>query len=389
MTKLPEITAASPARILVCDDAPSNCALVKACLECESVRVESVFSGEEVLPSVRRHPFDLILLDIELDGISGLEVARILRRELPPKIYLPIVILTARLDMETRIEGLGAGATDFITKPFDPAELSARVRNHVNTKRLHDRVLQINQALEDEQQKVVAVQQSLLPRALPAPPTVRFAAGYQPSNLASGDYYDVIVRANGRILIAIGDVSGHGIPSAMYMSILRATLHSEEKRGVELDAIIRRLNEVLYNGVDDYTFVTFYIAEWDPKRRVLRHISAGHTHPIVIDSETCGILPVEFAGSVPLSLEAEIDTQVYEISLSVGNRVLFYTDGIVEQASPTGEFFGVDGVLNSLLMTSGDTIEAATRELMQEVMRHAGTPKPSDDVTLLMMDVVG
>jgi len=125
------------ARVLVVDDNPLNVELVADNLEQEGYAVERAFSGEEALRKIGERPFDLVLLDVMMPGLSGYEVCERLKRDEKTHL-LPVVMLTALDKREDKIRGIAAGADDFINKPFDRAELLIRVKSCIRTKRLTD-----------------------------------------------------------------------------------------------------------------------------------------------------------------------------------------------------------------------------------------------------------
>jgi diguanylate cyclase (GGDEF)-like protein len=130
---------APPPRVLIVDDHPDNVEVIRARLEASGYRTTSAADGEEALRLVREEPPDLILLDVMMPKVSGMEVAREVKgsKELP---FIPIIMQTALDSTEMKVEGLGAGADDYITKPINFAELEARVRSMLRIKELHDAV---------------------------------------------------------------------------------------------------------------------------------------------------------------------------------------------------------------------------------------------------------
>ena len=384
---VPEFAEGQAPHVLVCDDSAVNCLLAKSVLEKDGCHVEVVHGGEEALQLLQRYAFDLVLLDIEMPGISGIEVTRQLRATQSERIYLPIILLTAKTDAASKLEGLQAGATDFLTKPFDPHELVARIRNFVGSKRLHDRLMTTNKVLEQERAKVHQVQMGLLPKAMPKLQGLRFAATYRPCQMAGGDFYDVIPREDGRILLAMGDVSGHGIPSAMYMAVLRAVLHAKAAEMAPIGEIIAALNHILQHALDSFSFVTFYLAEYDPATYKLIQIGAGHPPAMIQDLETNMIEDLPLHGCLPLGIAPDLDLVITEATLAPGQRLILYTDGIVEQQGPDGSFFERSNFVETLRDAHGFQLDQVPEFLMERLYRFAGTRSTADDVTLLMMEI--
>lgn len=375
-----------PPYVLVCDDSPTNCHLLKTLLTREGCKVTITNGGEEALTELRRHPYEIVLLDIEMEGMSGIEVTLRLRESQSEKVYLPVILLTANADHQSRMTGLRAGATDFLTKPFDPMELVARIRNHVAAKRLHDRLAATNKALSDERAKVFHVQQALLPKELPHLPGLAFAAGYLPCDMAGGDFYDTIERANGNLLLAVGDVSGHGIPSAMYMATLRAVLHAEEIQGTNLLGLMKTLNRILRFCLDSSSFVTFYLAEFNPTTRELVHVTAGHHAPLLVDIATGSSRELPINPCFPLGLDEDPDFTETRITVPEGARLVLYTDGLVEQSTTEGDHYGLERLQASMQAHHQLSAKNALRCLLSEYREFCGRIRQRDDLTILIVD---
>jgi len=373
-------------RVLIVDDNPVNNALVKATLDRERIRCVAAVSGEDALDALKRQSFELVLLDIELPDVSGYDVLRSIRERQSSLAFLPVILLTGRTDQQSRIDGLEAGATDFLTKPFDPAELVARIRNHIGAKRLYDKLMLANQLLEEERAKIFLSQLALLPSSMPTLPGLRFGAGYLASSVASGDYYDVMVRQSGNVVLAVGDVSGHGIASAMQMSILRATLHARIAEGKSIEGVLRDLNAILGHSLDEYSFVTFFLAEFDPTTGRLWSVSAGHHPPLVQNLATGTISELLIETCCPLGLEPGLAAPMNETVLMPGHRLILYTDGLIEQSAPDGRFFDAAGVAESLGKSYQLGPQAAVDRLTADLRQFGTLERPEDDVTILIMD---
>lgn len=383
----------APPKILVCDDSPTDCAIIRSLLQRRSADVTIVSSAEAALAKLHAESFDLLLLDVQMEGMSGIELTRMIRETSGGYGRIPIILLTGQTGREDRLVGLQAGATDFITKPFDPAELTARIENHVYTKRLYDRLVETNRQLNEERAKVSKVQRDLLPKEMPPVPGHSFASLYVPSSMASGDYFDVIERADGRILLAIGDVSGHGIPSAMHMSVLRAILRSKAGEGAAIHHIMCELNHVLGHALDSFSFVTFYLAEYDATTRRAIQCSAGHHPPMLVNVKDHSIREIPLEASLPLGIEYDLEFPTSEFELRPGDRVALYTDGVTDQTSPKGEFFGLERmqqVLNSAAFRTAGECCLGLEDALQEFNgRRRGESSHQDDATMLLMQVDG
>ncbi len=391
---MPSPFVAFPPRVLVCDDSESICHLASMLLKRSGCSVECVNSGEDALTLLEKQSFDLLLLDVVLPGISGLEVAKKIRDRLGNSGFLPIILLTSNVDVELRREGLEAGATDFVSKPFDPVELIARIKNHSSIKRLHDSLAKANDALEAERDKVAAIQRHLLPKEFPEIPNVEFTAGYLPSSKVGGDYYDVILRPDGKVSIIIADVSGHGIPSSIYMSMVRAALHAHERKNHDLATIYRGVDDILKNGLDDFSFVTLYMAHFDPETYVMEQLMAGHHLPLLLKKNDGEIEEIPQESNFPMGLmvlegDMPLEIPTSKFQLARGQRLILFTDGIIEEFNPEMEQFGMERFQQLLKSTAYSSLDESRDLIFETVRSFAGIEEGfNDDVTLLMMDIL-
>src|SRR4030043_1950412 len=149
---------AAPAHILVVDDEADLVELVSYNLKKEGFRIDSASDGESALAKIRKDRYDLLILDILLPGIQGVELCRIVRND-SKTASLPIIMLTAKGEETDRIVGLELGADDYVTKPFSPKELVARVKAVLRrkTKNEHATVIEIGQILSINPDKFEAL----------------------------------------------------------------------------------------------------------------------------------------------------------------------------------------------------------------------------------------
>ena len=159
----PQVPAYLHARVLVVDDQPPNTLLLRKLLEAEGYRqVVTINDPTEVLPLQREAPFDVILLDIRMPKLDGFAVMRLLQDD-AGEDYVPIIVLTAQTDEDTRLRALAEGAKDFVTKPFNRAEVLNRIRNMLEVRLLHRRVREQNELLEQRvQERTLELQETRL-----------------------------------------------------------------------------------------------------------------------------------------------------------------------------------------------------------------------------------
>lgn len=249
-------------------------------------------------------------------------------------------------------------------------------------------------AIHKELTVVGEIQRSLLPEQMPEIPGFEFAADYQTSARAGGDYYDFFPMESGRWGIFIADVSGHGTPAAVLMAITRALVHSHANPRVSPSSLLTYLNQQLTRSYTRAgTFVTAFCGVLDPGARTLTYSSAGHNPPRL--ARDGRVQSLEGASSLPLGIE---EKQLYDqatVQLRPGDLVLLYTDGITEAMSPVSagmggareggrELYGTQRLDSVLARWGGDGSTAecisGVREGVAAFSAHA---PPADDQTLI------
>ena len=176
--------------LLLVDDNPTNLQVLYQTLETTGCKLLVAKNGETALSIAQKAAPDLILLDIMMPGIDGFEVCRRLKDN-PDTAGIPVIFLSALTDTKDKVQGLQLGAVDYVSKPFQPDEVIARVNTHLTIHRLKREVEQKKEALEDELEVVSLVQRRLLPKKLPEIASLKLAVHYETSLYAGGDYYDI------------------------------------------------------------------------------------------------------------------------------------------------------------------------------------------------------
>ena len=254
---------------------------------------------------------------------------------------------------------------------------------------LHEQLDAAYQLVDQELKVVANIQRSLLPKEFPAIPGIQFAAHYQTSRRAGGDYYDFFPLPNGKWGILIADVSGHGTPAAVLMAVTHSIAHTHPGPPTPPERLLEYLNSQLcrcYIGDSD-TFVTAFYGIYDPEARELSYASAGHNPPRVRSGEHSTIEVLSSGGGLPLGIDEDQAFAGATHTLRSGDRLLFYTDGVTEAENPAGEMFGTER-LDEVLLTAG---RCAAQTCLDELLGRldaftAGGPVV-DDRTLLVADV--
>ena len=236
-------------------------------------------------------------------------------------------------------------------------------------------------AIEGELATAREIQRSILPTTMPAVPGLRFHAHYDPASSVAGDLYDFLPIDDARTGVIVADVSGHGVPAALVASMVKIAVSSQARLADDPAAMLRELNRTLRREVRR-GFVTATYLCFDSARGTVDVANAGHPLPLLArDGEVRELGP---HGVLLGRFDAAYTSE--RIALRPGDRIVAYTDGIVEARNARGEEFGVEWLM--ALVRRGGASEELANAIAEEVREWRGGVEDVDDVTLVVIDVV-
>ena len=252
-------------------------------------------------------------------------------------------------------------------------------------------VTELKKAKEREVEMRLArqVQRQLYPACPPELPGFDVFGAALSADVTCGDYYDFIDMSGDRLGLAVGDVRGHGLGSALLMVGTRAYLRSLTRVSADLCNIFRQMNQSLCEDTEDNTFVTLLLADIDVQRRKLAYSSAGHIPGYVLDSSGT-VRETLSATGMPLGLFPDRNFQrSQEIDLQNGDLIVLLTDGVTELQNPEEEFYGAERALE-LIRTNRNEGARRIVELLHDALQEfsGGQPRP-DDITVVVCKVLG
>jgi len=268
------------------------------------------------------------------------------------------------------------------------ATITSLLGRAIEAQKLANQLEVARRALDLELKAAAEVQRWLLP-SLPKLDGIGIAASYRTARYSSGDYYDVGLLPDGRLGVLIADVSGKGAAAAVLMAVLRSIVHDEVDRtktirpAALLDYADTRLRAL--SLTERGAFITAFCGVLNPVTGELIYSCAGHNPPRLLRVRTRTVIPLDGARTFPLGLVDEPHTHTEDKAvLTSGDLALFYTDGITEARSPTGEFFGVERLDHTLHESSDPiTADAAVEGIAKAVVRFEGDGTPADYQTLV------
>ena len=375
-------------KILVVDDAKPNIKILADLLS-DQAQVFFATNGPAALQRAAQEELDLILLDVMMPGMDGYEVCRSLKCN-PKTEQIPVVFITGLTEEQDEEKGLHLGAIDYVTKPFSSAIVRARVRNLLRA-RQHQRDLEVAHAklrLAHEKEIGIAreIQMAMLPKGGSGADrfeSCQIAAALEPAWSVGGDLYNYFTSTHEKLWFAVGDVSGKGVPAALFMVKTNTLLRSVAGVLEDPARILAELNRELSHDNDTCMFVTLMIGVVDARTGELALASAGHNAPVLRSADgTCRFL--EFEGGQVLGFDETAEFPAWTSRLEPGDTLLLYTDGVTEAFDASDQMFSDERLLE---VVSGlpDSAAGVTAGVLRAVHAFAGGHAQSDDITIVAL----
>ena len=386
-------TESGPA-LLVVDDNEDNRYTLTRRLDKEGYRnLSTANDGRAALDLLNARPFDLVLLDIMMPELNGYEVLEQMKASNELR-DVPVIMISALSEIDSVIRCIELGAEDYLSKPFNPTLLRARVGATLEKKRLRDEVRASLARLEEELDAARKMQLGMLPRLFPvctAEQPVEVFALMEAAREVGGDLYDCFYAADHLFCFLVGDVSGKGAPAAMFMartrSLVRLAIELSLKIGVEPlipGQIAEAVNHELCQNNDDRMFVTLFLGLLDTGSGMLACTNAGHPLPHLLKSSG-DIELMECKPEIPLGVRSKSSYSTVTIPIGPGDAVFVVSDGVVEAMNAEGELYTLERLNADLSAAAGTSAEELVRKVADNVNAFTGTAPKADDVTALAM----
>jgi sigma-B regulation protein RsbU (phosphoserine phosphatase) len=378
-------------RILVVDDNDDNRYTLTLYLDLEGYTdVQIAHDGEEAIALLKHNPFDLVLLDVMMPKVDGYQVLTWMQGESRLR-DLPVIMISALNEINSIVRCIELGALDYLMKPFNPVLLKARVASSLDKKRLRDQISAHLARLEDELDAARQLQLGMVPQHFP-PPTaeqpVEIFAMMEPAREVGGDLYDFFYCPDGTLCFLIGDVSGKGMPAALFMartkSLIRLAaelMRSPDGGTASAADVVARVNRELCQDNGDMMFVTMFLGMLQLRTGALTFCNAGHNPPYLLRSD--GIETIDDAMGTVLGVEAKAQYRTGRMVVPPGAKIYLYTDGVTEAADAAQQLFSEERLMEILgdnaLVQSADVVKRVTAEIQSFV----GGAEQSDDITMM------
>ncbi|GAB4426225.1 MAG: hypothetical protein Fur0044_24260 [Anaerolineae bacterium] len=381
--------------LLVVDDNEMNRDMLSRRLLRQGHQVEMATNGREALAMIESHTFDLVLLDIMMPEMNGYEVLEYVKSD-PLLRHIPVIMITAVDEIESVVRCIELGADDYLPKPFNPILLKARINASLEKKRLRDQQVAYTHQLDlenrrksDELEQARQIQLSMLPTAPPVIPYLEIAAQQKTASEVGGDYYDFFPQPNGKLFVAIGDATGHGVGSGLMVAMTKASLMATEE--AELTDLIKKINRVLTRiDLGRQLNMSLMVLEITPSPNgsVTVRASGGGIPPIYV-LRPGGMAEEVLISGLPLGVMEEANYTLTEFTLNPPDTMLLMSDGLPEIFNTRRELLGFKQLKSALHQF--DVTRLSAEQILEQVMAvgdgwAAGYPL-QDDVTLVTMKV--
>ncbi|MCC2637898.1 MAG: fused response regulator/phosphatase [Moraxellaceae bacterium] len=363
--------------ILIAEDSPSDRLLLQSLLHRQGHSVTAVENGRQAVESYRAHPPDLVLLDVMMPEMDGIEAARQMRA-LDGVALIPIIFLTSLNKAQDLAACLAAGGDDFITKPYNPVILAAKIQAFDRLRRLHAEVMGQREHLIAEQQAAKLIFDRIIRLGALDAPCIRYLMS--PMAIFDGDVLLAARQPDGDMLVLLGDFTGHGLPAAIGIMPLAEIFYGMGAKGFGLEAILREINSRLKAVLPPSVFCCATAAHINYGDRYYEIWAGGLPDGVIHNRRSrsltripsthvpLGILPAHRFEYRPLMLELEEGSDLY-----------LWSDGIIEAPDASGEMFGEERLLALFDTQPDDMFSHITTSLRD----FTGTDRQSDDYSLV------
>jgi sigma-B regulation protein RsbU (phosphoserine phosphatase) len=369
--------------VLVADDQPDVVDALRLVLKSAGFETCSASSIQAVRDCLLARRYDLLLMDLNYarDTTSGREGLELLGEVVARDPLLPVIVMTGWGTIDTAVEAMRRGARTFVHKPWDNAELVSTVRREVDVGHVRRHADAIA-AREREDARLI--QRALLPSTMPTIPGCEIAALWKPASDFGGDCYDVLRLGGGRVAISIADVTGKGLPAALLMSNLQASVRAFAAQQSSPRYVVGGINRALCAIPTLHTFATFFYAVIDTTTHTLSYSNAGHNPPMLVRAD--GSVERLSIGGLMLGVKVSAPYEQGETPLVSGDRIVLFTDGFNEAENAAGVDFGDEQLVQTVVLHRDQGASGLVEKVFARVREFTGG-RFTDDATLMTIAV--
>jgi len=400
---IPESSVDGTIRILVADDAANIRFGLCKLLEKWGYTVFGAADGEEAWSILNEQNIQMVISDWMMPECNGVELCERIRQQRAGR-YTYFILLTSRDDDGALVEGMTAGADDYLNKPFAQDELRVRIKagqrileleqaldtRNRELSELNSALSSAYQTIEQDLRAAAEIQMNLLPKKSLEKNSLGFDWLYIPSAFVGGDLLNFVDLGDGNTLFYNFDISGHGVQAAMLSVSIAKILNPDFCREYGRNhsethycsaAIVTALNERFQSTDLDARYFTIALGIYAESTSRVTLCQAGHTHPIHIDRQ--GRITPLGEGGFPVGMLADMTYSSVTRELQPGDRIFLHSDGITECENSDGEQFGVDRLQKVIAENIEQSLDVSIENIKSSILSWHGSTRVDDDVSLL------
>ena len=394
-------------KILLADDDKVTRIRLTAYLQGWGHDVRSAADGSEAWELFQREPCWVVISDWQMPGMNGVELVRCIRANAKPGNYVYIILLTSRSEKSDLVEGMEAGADDFVSKPFDKEELRVRIRAGERIIQLeraraegNRQLTAVNSRMRESLEAAARIQRAFLPKANRVFPGVQAAWRYLPCDELAGDTLNILCLDDEHLCFYVADVCGHGVAA----SLLSMTLSRLMSKGAGAEGVLiqhppdgaapqpvgpaevaRHLNERFPWNPEAMEYFTLFYGLFNVRTRELRYVCAGHPQPVLVP--TTGPAERLFSDPPAVGLLPGAEFVEHTMRLAPGDRLYAFTDGLVEALSPAQEEFGEERLVAAAATCRSQDLPDSIHALIGKIDAWRGGGEPADDQCIIGVEI--
>ena len=386
-------------KILIAEDQEVTRIKLQNDLEKWGHEVVAAEDGAQAWEFFQQGEFSMVITDWMMPNSDGMELVQRIRGATTPD-YVYIIMLTAKAEKHDIVAGMGAGADDFLAKPFHRDELNVRLRAGKRITQLNKQLNESNRRMKTSLEAAARIQRSYLPTTAPDVLGFQFAWHYQSHEQLGGDMLNVVKLDEDHLGIYLLEVNGQGVPASLLATSLSRMMaaasdpgsvlvdrdeYGDETTILDPSEVAERLNERFTGPQDAGQYFTMIYGVLNVMTREFCYTNAGH--PSILHQAASG-LPTLLEGSgIPIGMAADnMDYPEGTITLAPGERLVLYSDGLTDAAKDDGELFGSDRLASCVDRLRSASIEEMAKRLGKEADKWRGKVEVHDDISIFVIE---
>lgn len=384
-------------KLMVVDDEPDLETLIRQRFR-RQIREETLdfvfaHNGLDALARLIEHPdIGIILTDINMPEMDGLTLLSKIAELNNP--VLKTVVVSAYGDMENIRTAMNRGAFDFVTKPIDFGDLEITINKTLQQLTLlrqssaeHDQLIALKQDLNTAK----IIQQAILPKVFPPFPNRKDFDVFGSMTAAKdigGDFFDFFMIDENNFGFVIGDVSGKGIPAAIFMAVSRTLLRATALKGLPPNECLDHVNNLLCSESVSSMFVTVFYGILNTENGIITYANGGHNPPYLVKTDGTIDL-ILMTGGIALGVMEEMPFSSKTLEMKPGEVVFLFTDGVTEAMDAEENLYSEERLVEKLKLSHSKDIQEITKDIIDDVFLYSKDVPQSDDITVLTFRYFG